>query len=95
VLVAELLQILINRVASMNLLVTPIPQPMNDFPIVQYVDDTLVLLQADVKQHLFLKALLHSFAASTGLQVNYRKSHMYPINVSQDKLSHLAATFSM
>jgi hypothetical protein len=49
VLVAKLLQILINRAASMNLLVTPIPQPMNDFPIVQYTDDTLLLLQADAR----------------------------------------------
>lgn len=66
---------------------------MSDFPIVQYADDTLILLQADARQLLFLKAFLHSFAASTGLQVNYRKSHMYPINISQDKLMHLASTF--
>lgn len=86
VLAAELLQVLINRAASMNQLTVPIPQPMSDFPIVQYADDTLLLLQADARQLFFLKALLHSFAASTGLHVNYRKSHMYPINVSQEKL---------
>jgi hypothetical protein len=93
VLAAELLQILINHAASMNLLTAPIPQPMTDFPIVQYADDTLLFLQADARQLLFLKALLHSFATSTGLQVNYRKSHMYPINITQERLSHLAATF--
>jgi len=93
VLAAELLQILVNRAASMDLLTTPIPQPMADFPIVQYADDTLLLLQADAKQLFFLKALLHSFAISTGLHVNYRKSHMYPIHITQEKLSHLAAMF--
>jgi len=93
VLAAELLQVLINRAASMNQFTVPIPQPMSDFPIVQYADDTLLLLQADARQLFFLKALLHSFAASTGLHVNYRKSHMYPINVSQEKLQHLASTF--
>jgi hypothetical protein len=93
VLAAELLQILINRAASMNLLSLPIPQPMTDFPIVQYADDTLLLLQADARQLFFLKALLHSFASSTGLHVNYSKSHMYPINVFQEKLSHLANMF--
>lgn len=36
VLAAELLQILVNRVAAMNLLKAPIPQPTEDFPIVQY-----------------------------------------------------------
>jgi hypothetical protein len=93
VLAAELLQILINRAASMNLLSLPIPQPMTDFPIVQYADDTLLLLQADVRQLFSLKALLHSFASSTGLHLNYSKSDIYPINVSQEKLSHLANTF--
>jgi hypothetical protein len=77
----------------MNLLSLPIPQPMTDFPIVQYADDTLLLLQADARQLFFLKALLHNFASSIGLHVNYSKSHMYPINVSQEKLSHLANTF--
>jgi hypothetical protein len=66
---------------------------MSDFPIVQYADDTLLLLQADAHQLFFLKALFHSFANSTGLHVNYRKSHMYPINVPQEKLSLLANTF--
>jgi hypothetical protein len=37
--------------------------------------------------------MFHSFANSTGLHVNYRKSHMYPINVPQEKLSLLANTF--
>jgi hypothetical protein len=82
VLAAELLQILINWAASMNLLTIPIPQPTADFPIVQYADDTLLLLQADARQLFFLEALLHSFTDSIGLRVNYRKSHMYPINVS-------------
>jgi retron-type reverse transcriptase len=67
VLAAELLQILINRGAQMNLLIKPISQPTDDFPIVQYADDTLMLLQADATQLIFLKSLLHNFAESTGL----------------------------
>lgn len=93
VLVAELLQILVNRAMEAGLLRLPILQLMSDFPIVQYADDTLLLLQADARQLFFLKALLHSFYTSIGLQVNYRKSHMYPINVTQDKLNLLANTF--
>jgi hypothetical protein len=42
---------------------------------------------------LTLKSLLHAFADSTGLKVNYVKSNMYPINISQDELCHLASTF--
>ena len=93
VLAAELLQILVNQAMEIGLLRLPIPQSMSEFPIVQYADDTLMLLQADARQLFFLKSLLHSFSISTGLQVNYRKSHMYSINISQDKLALLANTF--
>jgi hypothetical protein len=36
---------------------------------------------------------LNTFAASTGLRVNYQKSNIYPINVDQDKMEILANTF--
>jgi hypothetical protein len=84
---------LVNKAADLQLLKPPISQPSEDFPIVQYADDTLLLLQADARQLVFLKALLHSFAESMGLQVNYRKSQMYSINVSQEKMVRLAGTF--
>jgi hypothetical protein len=93
VLAAELLQIIVNRAAAMNLLTPPIPQPTDDFPIVQYADDTLMVMQADARQLFFLKALLNSFAESTGLKVNYRKSQMIAINVNQEKTQQLANTF--
>jgi hypothetical protein len=64
-----------------------------DFPIVQYADDTLLIMEACPLQLFTLKALLNSFANSTRLKVNYVKSKLYPINISQGKLSHLAATF--
>lgn len=49
-------------------------------------------MQADARQLFFLKSLLHSFSKSTGLKVNYHKSHMYPINVTNEKMIHLAHT---
>jgi hypothetical protein len=93
VLAAELLQILVNKATSLGLLKAPIPQPTEDFPIVQYADDTLMIMQADARQLFFLKSLLNSFAESTGLRVNYRKSQMIPINVSPDRMQCLASTF--
>lgn len=66
----------------------------NDFPVIQYADDTLIVMKACSKQLWTLKALLHTFGESTGLKVNYNKSVMVPINTSQDKLDHLARTFN-
>jgi hypothetical protein len=66
---------------------------IKDFPIIQYVDDTLLIIEACSKQLYTLKAKLNTFADSTGLKVNYSKSTMVLINLTPDKLTHLAATF--
>jgi hypothetical protein len=84
---------LINKATTQNLLKPPIPQPSADFPIVQYVDDTLLIFQADATQLFFLKSLLRSFVDSTRLHVNYRKSQILPINVPDDRMKCLAQTF--
>jgi hypothetical protein len=93
VLAAELLHILINSATSQNLLQAPIPRPMEDFPIVQYADDTLLIMKVDAQHLWFLKSLLNSFAQSTGLKVNYQKSQMLPINVTEEKIQRFALTF--
>jgi hypothetical protein len=85
VLAADLLQCIVNKAFRIGLLKAPLPIDGMDFPIVQYADDTLLLLQADASQLFCLKALLNTFAASTGLHVNYSKSSMIPINVSEEK----------
>jgi hypothetical protein len=95
VLAADLLQTIINRAKHMGLLRLPIDaRYSNDFPIIQYVDATLVILETCPQQLLVLKAILNTFAESTGLKVNCAKSSLYPINISQERLIHLAATFN-
>jgi hypothetical protein len=37
-----------------------------DFPIVQYADDTLLIMEACPRQLFFLKVVLNSYATSTG-----------------------------
>lgn len=93
VLAAELLQVIINKAFQEGLLSAPLPQAYTDFPIVQYGDDTLLVMQADAPQLLCLKDLLNTFADSTGLRVNYSKSQMIPINLSPQRAESLALTF--
>jgi hypothetical protein len=50
-------------------------------------------MEACPNQLLTLKNLLQSFAASTGLKVNYHKSVMVPLNLSEEKLDQLCTTF--
>lgn len=75
-----------------GLLRIPIPQPYGDFPIIQYADDTLLLMQADPAQLICLRDLLHKFADSSGLRVNFSKSSIISINVPDTKMALLAAT---
>ena len=71
----------------------PIPYYNSDFPVVQYADDIILIMQADINQVLHLKSIISLFSASTGLKVNYNKSSMIPVNVSTNKLNNLAAAF--
>jgi len=60
---------------------------------VQYVDDTLLILLDDARVLFNLKGLLRSFSDSTGLHVNFAKSFLVPINMNDNRATHLANTF--
>lgn len=78
----------------MGLLNLPIPlNNSSDFPVIQYADDTLIIMEGDANQLFLLKSLLNSFSESTGLKLKYNKSHMVPINIFNEKFGHLANTF--
>jgi len=83
----------VNDALRQGFLKLPITQPNEDFPIIQYADDTILIMEADVNQILHLKEILQMFATSTGLVVNYSKSSMVPINVHPDRLAVLASAF--
>lgn len=51
------------------------------------------VVEGDPNQLVFLKSVLNSFADSTGLKINYSKTMMLPINLSEDRLDLLARTF--
>ena len=53
----------------------------------------MLFLTAESSQLEALKKVLSSFSMATGLQINYHKSSMYPINVEVSAASHLAALF--
>jgi hypothetical protein len=94
VLAADLLQSVINKAKEQGFFNLPIlGTNTRDFPIVQYADDTLLVMEACPAQLTHLKELLRTFSASTGLKVNYNKSMMVPLNITQDNLELLANVF--
>jgi hypothetical protein len=94
VLAANLLQSIVNKACDCGILrLSLLSNCGPDFPIIQYADDTILIMEACPRQLFFLKAMLNSFAESTGLHVNYHKSNIYPINVTDQKMEILANTF--
>lgn len=60
-------------------------------PVLQYADDTLILLRADVPSAARLKLILDQFAAANGLVINFHKSTLVPMHVDAVVLSEITA----
>ena len=81
---------MINHHFRLGNLSAPLPIPGHDFPVIQYADDTLIILEACPVQVQLVKNLIDEFAGATGLTVNYHKSSLVPINCSQVLIDSLA-----
>jgi hypothetical protein len=74
-LAADFLQTLLNTACANGDLQLPIPlRHDQDFPILQYADDTLIFMQVDISQLLFLKNLLQQFGG-----INWTQSKLWQI----------------
>ena len=74
-----------------GLISLPINQPASeDYPVIQYADDTLIILHACQQELQTIKGILDSYARATGLKINYTKSQLMPINVNAQKTLDLA-----
>ena len=81
VLAGELLQYVINKAWTDGDIQLPLANYFGlDYPIIQYVDDTLIIMPAKIDQLQNLKNILQRFSLSTGLKVNYSKSSIIIIN---------------
>lgn len=95
VLVANLLQSILNKAMRQGLLTAPLQvNSCPDFPVIQYADDTLVLMLADTRQRICLRALLNTFAPATGLKANYAKSFLVPINIEEERVEIFTNTIN-
>jgi hypothetical protein len=61
------------------------------YPIIQYVDYTLMIMHANIDKLLQLKELFNTFSASTSLKVNFHKTTLVPMNIDNDQALELAS----
>ena len=72
VLAADLLQSMLNKAMQAEMIKTPINHnSCKDFPVIQYDDDTILIIPTEERQILHIKNLLLHFASFTGHNVNY------------------------
>lgn len=64
--------------------------PMVDTPcpVLQYADDTIIQVRAEVGEVTRLRSLLDMFSAATGLKINYDKSTVTPMHLPSGALQH-------
>ena len=86
-LVADTLQALIRSANSVR-------HPIDgDRPcaVLQYADDTLIVMRGDIADVHELKNILQQFSEATGLRINYNKSTLVPIHMDMDLAAQCAA----
>lgn len=62
--------------------------------ILQYADDTIFLLEADVESARNLKFILCLFEQASGLKINFLKSDLYCLGGAQEMGAHLEEIFT-
>jgi hypothetical protein len=90
----DLLQSDINKAWQNGYIDLPIMDDVGQkYPIVQYADDTLMIMPADNQQLIYLKEVLQIFSQSAGLHVNFHKTTLVPINIDIERGNDLADIF--
>lgn len=80
-LAADLLQSAINDAYKPNLIKHPIPTSgEEDYPVIQYADNTIIVMPACTKQATIKKNILSDYPTSIGLQINFHKSTLVRSN---------------
>ena len=94
VLAADLLQAAINDAFRHGRIQLPFPREnQHDYPVIQYADDTLILLPACPVQALTIKNIFTDYADSIGLKINFHKSTLIPINCEAACYNELSNIF--
>ena len=94
VLAADLLQSAINDAFRQGKIELPFPcNGQTDYPVIQYGDDTLIVLPACIRQATLIKEILSDYATSIGLKLNFHKSTLIPINLDPSSKNALARVF--
>jgi hypothetical protein len=86
-LVADVLQTLIKRDGHVKHPLTP----AETCAVLQYADDTMIVMEGDPANVCVLKMLLDIFSSATGLCINFQKSVLVPIHMDEPTVQQCVA----
>ena len=65
------------------------PAVDSNCPVLQYADDTLLLVRAEITDVRRLRKILNDFASASGLKINFSKSTLVPMHVPAERLQRI------
>jgi hypothetical protein len=93
-LVADVFSRMLIKAARQNLISGLLPQVMDGGVVsLQYADDTLLFLEANIEKAQTLKWLLVCFEEMSGMKINYDKSDLLTIGLSLENANEYAKVF--
>lgn len=90
IIVADVLQKMINAASLSGVLPHPLLADAT-CPVLQYADDTLILVKAELLAIVHLKSILDQFSSATGLDINFHKTTFVPMHVEDSLAGQMAA----
>jgi hypothetical protein len=82
---------MIRKAYANGLLLHPLENGAS-LPVVQYADDTLLILHGTMEQAIMVKTLLDTFALFSGLKINFQKSTFVPMHMTHQDAQAIAET---
>jgi hypothetical protein len=60
-------------------------------PVLQYDNDTLILVRGEVSAISALRSILDAFSAATGLTINFHRTTFVPLNIPAEDAEHMGS----
>jgi hypothetical protein len=93
-LIADMLAVLIERSKEVSYFDGLVPHLVEDgLSILQYVDDTILLLEDDLKKTKNLKMVLGAFEKLSGLKINFHKSKLFSFGETRERVAEYVDLF--
>jgi hypothetical protein len=89
-----MLAILLNRAKADEQIAGVVPHLVDEgISILQYADDTIILMDHDLDKAQNMKLLLCAFEEASGLKINFHKSELFCFGQAQEDVEHYTALF--